>query len=107
LWAFSSSFFFYIDNLSNSEFSLCFWGEFPVFFRAIYLLISLQNNRYYVRRQLVSKLQHFPETRSSSVSMAGGCGRGGRRGQVLNEEGPHCDRSVQDVMIEDLQRQVA
>jgi hypothetical protein len=39
--------------------------------------------------------------------MAGGRGRGGRRGQVPNEEAPHRDRSVQDVMIEDLQRQVA
>jgi hypothetical protein len=56
---------------------------------------------------LVSELQHLPETLSSSVSMAGGRGRGGRRGQVPNEEAPHRDRSVQDVMIEDLQRQVA
>ncbi|XP_062145847.1 uncharacterized protein LOC133853838 [Alnus glutinosa] len=39
--------------------------------------------------------------------MAGGRGRGGRRGQVPNEEALHRDRSVQDVMIEDLQRQVA
>jgi hypothetical protein len=54
---------------------------------------------------LVSELQHFPETWSLSVSMAGG--HGGRRGQVPNEEAPHRDRSVQDVMIEDLQRQVA
>jgi tryptophan 2,3-dioxygenase len=44
---------------------------------------------------------------SSSVSMAGGRGCGGRRGQVSNEEAPHRDRNVQDVMIEDLQRQVA
>jgi hypothetical protein len=29
------------------------------------------------------------------------------RGQVPNEEAPHHDRNVQDVMIEDLQRQVA
>jgi hypothetical protein len=36
--------------------------------------------------------------------MAGGRGR---RGQVPNEEAPHRDRSVQDMMIEDLQRQVA
>jgi hypothetical protein len=36
--------------------------------------------------------------------MAGGRGR---RGQVPNEEAPHHDRNVQDVMIEDLQRQVA
>jgi hypothetical protein len=34
-------------------------------------------------------------------------GRGGRRGQVPNEEAPHRNRNVQDVMIEDLQRQVA
>ena len=38
--------------------------------------------------------------------MAGGHGRGGRRGQVPTEEVPHRDRSTQDVMIEDLQRQV-
>lgn len=38
--------------------------------------------------------------------MAGGRDRG-RRGQVLNEEVPHRDRSIHDVMIEDLQRQVA
>ena len=38
--------------------------------------------------------------------MAGGRGRGGHRGQVPNEEAPHRDRNVQDVMIEDLQRQV-
>ena len=37
--------------------------------------------------------------------MAGGRGHG-YRGQVLNEEVLHYDRSVQDVMIEDLQRQV-
>jgi len=74
-------------------------------FRVNCLLISLQNNRYSFRRQLVSELQHFLETSSSSVSMAGG--RGGRCGQVPNEEAPHRDRNVQDVMIEDLQRQVA
>jgi hypothetical protein len=100
------------------------------------MLVSLQNNRYSVRRQLVSELQHFPETssssismaggrsrggrreqvpnkeaphhgRSSSVSMVGGRSRGGRREQVPNEEAPHHDRNVQDMMIEDLQRQVA
>jgi len=65
-------------------------------------LNSLQNNRYFVRRQLVSKLQHFPETSSSSVSMAGGRDRGGRRGQVLNEEASHHDRNIHDMMIEDL-----
>jgi hypothetical protein len=91
-----------IDNFIEFRVSLCFWGDFLVFFLANYLLISLQNNRYSVQRQLVSKLQHFPETSSSSVSMAGG-----RRGQVPNEEAPHRDRNVQDVMIEDLQRQVA
>jgi len=91
-----------IDNFIEFRVSLCFWGDFLVFFLANYLLISLQNNRYSVQRQLVSKLKHFPETSSSSVSMAGG-----RRGQVPNEEAPHCDRNVQDVMIEDLQRQVA
>jgi hypothetical protein len=32
---------------------------------------------------------------------------GGRCGQLPNEEAPHRDRNVQDVMIEDLQRQVA
>jgi len=66
------------------------------------LLISLQNNRYSIRRQLVLELQYFLETSSSSVSMADG--RGGHRGQVPNEEAPHCDRNVQDMMIEDLQR---
>jgi hypothetical protein len=70
-------------------------------------LNSLQNNRYSARRQLVSKLQHFPETSSSSVSMVGGRARGGRHGQFPNEEAPHRDRNIQDVMIEDLQRQVA
>jgi hypothetical protein len=82
--------------------SLFFGDNFPVFFLTNYLLISLQNNLYSIRHQLVSELQHFPETSSSSVSMAGG-----RRGQVSNEEAPHRDRNVQDVMIEDLQRQVA
>ena len=38
--------------------------------------------------------------------MAGGCGRG-RRGQVLKEEVPYHERNIQDMMIEDLQRQVA
>ena len=38
--------------------------------------------------------------------MAGGRGCG-RRGQVLNEEVPYHERNVQDVMIEDLERQVA
>jgi hypothetical protein len=33
-------------------------------------------------------------------------GHGGHRGQVPSEEVRHCDRNVQDVMIEDLQRQV-
>ncbi|KAE8696147.1 putative CCCH-type zinc finger family protein [Hibiscus syriacus] len=42
----------------------------------------------------------------SPVSMAGGRGRG-RREQVPNEEAQRRDRSVQDVMIADLQRQVA
>jgi hypothetical protein len=70
-------------------------------------LNSLQNNHYSVWSQLVSELQHFPETSSSSISMAGSRGRDGRRGQVPNEEAPHCDRNIQDVMIEDLQRQVA
>jgi hypothetical protein len=78
-----------------------FWDNLSVFFLANCLLNSLQNNRYSVRRQLVSELQHFPETSCSSVSMAGG-----RRGQVLNEEAPLLDRNVQDVMIEDLQRHV-
>jgi hypothetical protein len=87
--------------LSNFRVFLCFWGNFPVFFLANCLLISLHNNRYFVRCQLVSELQHFLETSSSSVSMAGGCG------QVPNEEAPHRDRNVQDVMIENLQRQVA
>jgi hypothetical protein len=39
--------------------------------------------------------------------MAGGRGHGGHHGQVPNEEAPHRDCNVQDVMIEDLQRQVA
>jgi len=81
-----------------------FWDNLSVFFLANCLLISLQNNRYSVRRQLVSEL---PETSFSSISMAGGRGRGGRRGHVPNEEAPHRDRNVQDVMVEDLQRQVA
>ncbi|XP_022897834.1 uncharacterized protein LOC111411547 [Olea europaea var. sylvestris] len=38
--------------------------------------------------------------------MVGGRGRG-RRGQVSIEEVPHRDRNIQDVTIEDLQRQVA
>jgi hypothetical protein len=33
--------------------------------------------------------------------MAGDCGQ---RGQVLNEEVPYNERSVQDIMIEDLHR---
>jgi hypothetical protein len=60
-----------------SEFLSVFWDNLSVFFLANCMLNSLQNNRYFVRRQLVSKLQHFPETSSSSVSIAGG-----RRGQV-------------------------
>jgi hypothetical protein len=80
---------------------------FSVFFLVNCLLNSLQNNHYFVRRQLVSELQHFPETSSSSVFMAGGRGRGGRRGQVPNEEALHHNRNVQDVMIEDLHMQVA
>jgi len=67
------------------------------------MLNSLQNNHYYVQHQLISELQHFPEASSSSVSMVGGRGRGGRRGQVPNEEALHRDRNVQDVMIKDLQ----
>lgn len=35
------------------------------------------------------------------------CGRSRGRDQVLIEEVPHRDYNVQDVMIEDLQRQVA
>jgi hypothetical protein len=69
---------------------LCFWDNYYVSFLAKCLLNCLQNNHYSVWRQLVSELQHFSETSTSSVSMAGG--RGG---------------NVQDVMIEDLQRQVA
>ena len=38
--------------------------------------------------------------------MAGGRGRG-QRGQVPNEEVPYHERNVRDVMIEDLERQVA
>jgi hypothetical protein len=72
----------------------------------IFLLNSLQNNRYFVWRQLVSELQHFPETSSSSVLMDVGRGHGGCRGQVPNEEASYRDRNVQDVMIEELQRQV-
>jgi hypothetical protein len=91
----------------SQSLSLCFGDNYSVFFLTNCLLNSLQNNHYSVRRQLVSELQHFPDTSSSSVSMAGGYGRSGRRAQVLNEEAPHHDRNVQDVMIEDLQRQVA
>jgi len=83
--------------------SLCFTIIFFVFFLANCLLDSLQNNHYYVRLQLVSELQYFLETSSSSVSMVGG--RGGHRGP--NEKAPHHDRNVQDVMIEDLKKQVA
>jgi hypothetical protein len=90
-----------IDNFIEFRVCLCVWDNFSVFFLTNYLLISLQNNCYFVRLQLVSELQHFPETSSSSISMVGG------RGQVPNEEAPHHDRNVQDVMIEDLQRQVA
>jgi hypothetical protein len=56
---------------------------------------------------LVSKLQRFSETSSSSVSMVGDRGHGGRCGQVPNEETLHRDHNVQDMMIEDLHRQVA
>jgi len=34
--------------------------------------------------------------------MVVGRGRDGRLGQVPNEKASHCDRNVQDVMIEDL-----
>jgi hypothetical protein len=106
LWTFFQQLLIF-DNFIEFRVCLCVWGNFFVFFLANYLLVSLQNNRYSVRRQLVLEFQHFPETSSSSVSMAGGRGRGGCRGQVPNEEAPRCDCNVQDVMIKDLQRQVA
>jgi len=59
------------------------------------------------RREQVPNEEALHHDRSSSVSMVGGRGRGGRRGQVPNEEALHRDRNVQDMMIEDLQRQVA
>lgn len=71
---------------------LCFRIIFFVFFLANCLLNSLQNNHYFVRLQLESKLQHFPKMSSSSVLMAGG--RGGRREQVSNEEALHGDCNV-------------
>jgi hypothetical protein len=91
-----------IDNFIEFRVFLCVWDNFHVFFLANCLLNSLQNNHYSVRRQLVSEFQHFPDTSSLSVSMARG-----RGGQVPNEKALHRDHNVQDVMIEDLQRQVA
>jgi hypothetical protein len=52
LWAFFRQLF--IDNFIELRVFQWFWGEFPVFFLANYLLISLQTYRYSVRRQLVS-----------------------------------------------------
>lgn len=67
--------------------------------------IDLQNNHYSARRQLVSEHQHLPGRLFHQFLMAG---RGrGRRGQVPDEEVPYRDRNVQDVLVEDLQRQVA
>jgi hypothetical protein len=66
-----------------------FWGHYYVFFLTYCPLNNLQNNHYYVRRQLISELQHFPETSSSSVSMAGG-----HRGQVPNEEASRRNHNV-------------
>jgi hypothetical protein len=51
LWAFFQQLLF-VDNFIEFRVSLCFWGEFPVFFLANYLLISLQIIRYSVRRQI-------------------------------------------------------
>jgi hypothetical protein len=42
-----------IDNFIEFRDSLYFWGDFLIFFFANYLLISLQNNRYSVRRHPV------------------------------------------------------
>jgi hypothetical protein len=70
LWAFSNNFII-INNLSNSEFSLCFWGEFHVFFLAIYLLISLQNNRYSVRRQKLANYFMRNQHAAAAAQLAG------------------------------------
>ncbi|GAB2212014.1 hypothetical protein Droror1_Dr00025357 [Drosera rotundifolia] len=40
-------------------------------------------------------------------SMAGGRGGHGRRGQALNEEAPNLDPAVYEVIVTDLQKQVA
>ncbi|KAE8695418.1 putative CCCH-type zinc finger family protein [Hibiscus syriacus] len=68
-----------------------------------YALSSLQDNHYSVWRQLISELQHLLG-KFHQFQFAGGRGR---REQVPNEEAQCRDRSVQDVMIADLQRQVA
>jgi hypothetical protein len=53
---------------------------------------------------LVSELARLLGVKFSSAFMAGGRGR---RGQASNEEVPYHKRHVQDMTIEDLQRQVA
>jgi hypothetical protein len=51
MWAFFQQLLI-IDNFIEFRVFLGFWGDFLVFFLANYLLISLQNNRYSVRRQI-------------------------------------------------------
>jgi hypothetical protein len=45
-----------IDNFNEFRVCLCVWDNFSVFFIANYLLVSLQNNRYPVRRQLSMRI---------------------------------------------------
>jgi hypothetical protein len=66
-------------------------------------IICYQNNLSSARRQLVSELKRLLGVNFSSAFMAGGRGR---HGQVPNEEVPYHNRDVQNVTIEDLQRQV-
>jgi len=66
-------------------------------------IIRCQNNLSSAWRQLVLELKRLLGVNFSSAFMAGGRGR---HGQVSNEEVPYYRRDVQDVTIEDLQRQV-
>jgi hypothetical protein len=91
----------------SSLFVIFSFPEFP-FLSSIHIfavIIRCQNNLSSGRRQLVSELKRFLGVNFHHFAyMTGGCGW---HGQVPNEEVSCHECSLQDVMIEDLQRQVA